>query len=89
MLAQVKDHITRLAKKGATPSSIGVTLRDSHGIAQVSIDNHLVRRPSLKAQSSCIPLHKMNEQLQHTWESCTADTEDLLATECRQMQHVS
>ena len=34
--AQVKDHITKLAKKGATPSSIGVTLRDSHGIAQVS-----------------------------------------------------
>ena len=32
---QVKEHITRLAKKGATPSSIGVTLRDSHGIAQV------------------------------------------------------
>ncbi|CAK0758309.1 ribosomal 40S subunit protein S13 [Coccomyxa viridis] len=32
---EVKEHITRLAKKGATPSSIGVTLRDSHGIAQV------------------------------------------------------
>jgi len=31
----------------------------------------------------------MNEQPQHTWESCTADTEDLFATECRQMQHVS
>jgi small subunit ribosomal protein S13e len=32
---QVIDNITKLAKKGLTPSQIGVTLRDSHGIAQV------------------------------------------------------
>ncbi|KAJ5238736.1 hypothetical protein N7468_003355 [Penicillium chermesinum] len=32
---QVVEHITKLAKKGATPSQIGVVLRDSHGIAQV------------------------------------------------------
>ena len=32
---QVKDHITKLAKKGKTPSEIGVFLRDQHGIAQV------------------------------------------------------
>jgi hypothetical protein len=31
----VKDHITKLAKKGKTPSEIGVFLRDQHGIAQV------------------------------------------------------
>jgi small subunit ribosomal protein S13e len=32
---QVVDQICKLAKKGATPSQIGVVLRDSHGIAQV------------------------------------------------------
>merc|ERR1712243_208668 len=31
----VKDQIYKLAKKGLTPSQIGVTLRDSHGVAQV------------------------------------------------------
>jgi len=34
---QVVDQICRLAKRGATPSQIGVVLRDSHGIAQVRI----------------------------------------------------
>ena len=29
------DQIIKLAKKGATPSQIGVTLRDTHGIPQV------------------------------------------------------
>ncbi|KAK3709306.1 ribosomal 40S subunit protein S13 [Vermiconidia calcicola] len=33
----VEDQICKLAKKGATPSQIGVILRDSHGIAQVKI----------------------------------------------------
>jgi small subunit ribosomal protein S13e len=33
----VEDQICKLAKKGATPSQIGVVLRDSHGIAQVKI----------------------------------------------------
>ncbi|MCO5567875.1 hypothetical protein L7F22_021571 [Adiantum nelumboides] len=32
---QVDDHICKLAKKGLTPSQIGVILRDSHGIGQV------------------------------------------------------
>merc|ERR1711893_136992 len=31
----VKEHIFKLAKKGLTPSQIGVILRDSHGVAQV------------------------------------------------------
>ncbi|PSN51566.1 40S ribosomal protein S13 [Blattella germanica] len=31
----VKDQIYKLAKKGLTPSQIGVILRDSHGVAQV------------------------------------------------------
>ncbi|KAI1470202.1 40S ribosomal protein S13 [Daldinia caldariorum] len=33
--SQVEEQICRLARKGATPSQIGVVLRDSHGIAQV------------------------------------------------------
>ena len=32
---EVKDQIFKLAKKGLTPSQIGVILRDSHGVAQV------------------------------------------------------
>ena len=35
LMLQVKEQITKLAKKGSTPSQIGVVLRDSHGIAQV------------------------------------------------------
>jgi hypothetical protein len=31
----VEDHICKFAKKGLTPSQIGVILRDSHGVAQV------------------------------------------------------
>merc|ERR1711900_95774 len=34
---QFVDQICKLAKKGATPSQIGVVLRDSHGIAQVKV----------------------------------------------------
>ncbi|KAK9809836.1 hypothetical protein WJX72_000100 [[Myrmecia] bisecta] len=46
----VTDHITKLAKKGMTPSQIGVILRDSHGIAQVgSVTGSKVLR-ILKAQ---------------------------------------
>jgi len=32
---EVSEHICKLAKKGLTPSQIGVTLRDSFGIPQV------------------------------------------------------
>mmetsp|Transcript_19378 Transcript_19378/g.61647 ORF Transcript_19378/g.61647 Transcript_19378/m.61647 type:complete len:152 (+) Transcript_19378:51-506(+) len=32
----IEDHVCKLAKKGLTPSQIGVILRDSHGVAQVS-----------------------------------------------------
>jgi len=33
--AEVVEHICKLARKGLTPSQIGIILRDSHGIAQV------------------------------------------------------
>ena len=36
---EVKDQIYKLAKKGLTPSQIGVILRDSHGVAQVMLDH--------------------------------------------------
>jgi small subunit ribosomal protein S13e len=32
---EISDHIFKLARKGLTPSQIGVILRDSHGVAQV------------------------------------------------------
>jgi len=34
--SDVEDHICKLAKKGLTPSQIGVILRDSNGIASIS-----------------------------------------------------
>lgn len=34
---QVVDKICKLARKGSTPSQIGVQLRDSDGIAQVKV----------------------------------------------------
>ena len=33
--SEVSEQVCKLAKKGLTPSQIGVILRDSHGIAQV------------------------------------------------------
>ncbi|PFH35701.1 ribosomal protein RPS13 [Besnoitia besnoiti] len=33
--SDVEEHIAKLAKKGQTPSQIGVTLRDSFGVPQV------------------------------------------------------
>jgi small subunit ribosomal protein S13e len=33
---EVEDKVCKLARKGMTPSQIGVVLRDSHGIGQVS-----------------------------------------------------
>ncbi|MBD5001895.1 30S ribosomal protein S15, partial [Xanthomonas citri pv. citri] len=32
---ECEDHIVKLAKKGITPSQIGVILRDQHGVSQV------------------------------------------------------
>jgi small subunit ribosomal protein S13e len=36
LAVDVEEHVCKLAKKGLTPSQIGVILRDSSGIAQVS-----------------------------------------------------
>ena len=50
---EVVDQITKMAKKGLTPSQIGVTLRDSHGISQVkSVTGSKILR-ILKTQGEC------------------------------------
>ena len=57
------DQIIKLAKKGFTPSQIGVTLRDSHGIPQVkSITGSKILRIFLK-KSGLAP--KIPEDLYH------------------------
>ena len=43
--AQVEEQICRLARKGVTPSQIGVVLRDSHGVAQVRIVTGMIEKP--------------------------------------------
>lgn len=51
---QVEDNICKFAKKGLTPSQIGVILRDSHGIAQVkSVTGSKILR-ILKAHGTCL-----------------------------------
>ena len=55
-LFQVDDNICKFAKKGLTPSQIGVILRDSHGIAQVkSVTGNKILR-ILKAHGNSNPL---------------------------------
>lgn len=43
--ADIEDQICKLAKKGLTPSQIGVILRDGQGIPQVSsVTGHKILR---------------------------------------------
>jgi ribosomal protein S15P/S13E len=50
---EVEEHVSKLAKKGFTPSQIGVHLRDSYGIAQVrSVTGQKILRV-LKKQGAC------------------------------------
>ena len=51
------EHIVKLARKGLTPSQIGVVLRDSHGIPQVRFvtGNKILR--ILKAEGMYCPSH--------------------------------
>jgi small subunit ribosomal protein S13e len=44
---QVVEQIGKLARKGATPSQIGVILRDSHGVAQVKVVTGMEMRSSI------------------------------------------
>merc|ERR1712098_854405 len=53
----VEDQIVKLAKKGLTPSQIGVILRDSHGVAQVRFvtGNKILRVLKAKGLAPDIP----------------------------------
>jgi len=58
-LFQVDETICKFAKKGLTPSQIGVILRDSHGIAQVkSVTGSKILR-ILKAHGISLCSHTM------------------------------
>merc|ERR1712130_707121 len=52
-----KDQIFKLAKKGLTPSQIGVILRDSHGVAQVRFitGNKILRILKSKGMAPALP----------------------------------
>merc|ERR1712029_417381 len=54
---EVKDQIYKLAKKGLTPSQIGVILRDSHGVAHVRFvtGNKILRVLKAKGLAPDIP----------------------------------
>merc|ERR1712173_531103 len=54
---EVKDQIDKLAKKGLSPSQIGVILRDSHGVAQVRFitGNKILRIMKKKGRGTTIP----------------------------------
>merc|ERR1712228_400831 len=53
----VKEQIFKLAKKGLTPSQIGVILRDSHGVAQVRFvtGNQILRILKAKGLAPDLP----------------------------------
>merc|ERR1712020_722492 len=53
----VKQQIYKLAKKGLTPSQIGVILRDSHGVAQVRFvtGNKILRILKAKGLAPSLP----------------------------------
>merc|ERR1711911_477367 len=53
----VKEQIYKLAKKGLTPSQIGVILRDSHGVAQVRYvtGNKILRILKAKGLAPSLP----------------------------------
>merc|ERR1711872_822264 len=54
---EVKEQIFKLAKKGLTPSQIGVILRDSHGVARVRFitGNKILRVLKAKGLAPDIP----------------------------------
>jgi hypothetical protein len=77
MFVQVTEHICKLAKKGMTPSQIGVLLRDSHGIPQVraststsSSSSSTCRRTCPWSEVACVcscqqPLQQTSKQVQY------------------------
>merc|ERR1712080_565449 len=56
-MGEVRDQIFKLAKKGLTPSQIGVILRYSHGVAQVRFitGNKILRILKSKGMAPALP----------------------------------
>ena len=54
---EVKDQVCKLAKKGLTPSQIGIILRDSHGIGKVKnvTGSKIIRILKSKGLAPAIP----------------------------------
>jgi len=54
---ECEEHIVKLAKKGFTPSAIGVLLRDQHGVAQVKYvtTNKILRIMKAKSIAPTLP----------------------------------
>merc|ERR1711893_547389 len=87
------EQIVKLAKKGAMPSQIGVTLRDSHGIPQVkSITGSKILRILKKAglapelPEDLYHLIKKAVSIRKHLEKCRADKDSkfrLILTESR------
>jgi small subunit ribosomal protein S13e len=59
--SEVVEQVCKLAKKGLTPSQIGVILRDSHGIGQVKYvtGNKILR--ILRAHGEFLSLYQKNK----------------------------
>merc|ERR1711893_567096 len=90
---EVEEQIYKLAKKGLTPSQIGVILRDSHGVAQVRYvtGNKILRILKKKGMAAEIPedlyhLIKKAVNIRKHLERCRADKDSkfrLILTESR------
>nr|ACT87562.1 40S ribosomal protein S13 [Amoebophrya sp. ex Karlodinium veneficum] len=54
---EITEHICKLAKKGLTPSQIGVTLRDSFGLPQVrfAVGSKILRVLKSKGLAPAVP----------------------------------
>lgn len=69
VIKQVDESICKFAKKGLTPSQIGVILRDSHGIPQVkSVTGNKILR-ILKAHGLCSNTDHISYLYEHKWET--------------------
>jgi hypothetical protein len=68
----VVEHITKLARKGFTPSQIGVTLRDSHGIPQVRFvtGNKILRILKGQGTSPTLPISLLFYLLRNPHSCC-------------------
>lgn len=64
---EVTDMICKLAKKGLTPSQIGVILRDSHGIGKVKFVTGSKVLRILKANGSALAFRFSHSSQSHSF----------------------